>query len=333
MFFSTRKFFFIFFTTTSFLFNIGCFANCACVSKHGVCHCPKDHCACTDESGTCPCSSHSGNSFETIEEIPYEAQNEMVYVSYEEDCFEENTTCLETKPLPQHQVYIESEFYQVHRQKAGGSKQNGWLYGGRIGYDRIKRCRIYWGLEGLYATGTLKGKNPARQKLKSKLTDENIEGRLGYTIQLKRTWFPTLVPFIGYGYFRETNDFKHPSPLPIKIRTKFDYFTVGFISQIYPHPLWVVGANFKARFLFNSKCKISDDPYFSDATQNFEHKVQYRAEVPITYRLNKWCDRLALSVIPFYEFRHYGEQANFPFDFKETKLNIYGFDLRLTYLF
>ncbi len=247
-----------------------------------------------------------------------------------DECFD---PC-QAKPLPQHQLYIGPEIYHVSRDKNakyGHSKQRGFIYGVRASYDRIKRCRLYWGVDGLYATGDIKSHKG--KKVKICFTDENVEGRVGYTFQMKKGWLPTLVPFVGYGYFRETHHFKKPSPLLIKQRISFDYFAVGFLSQIYPHPLWVVGVNFKARILFNSKCGISDDPDYEDTTQNMKHKVQYRVELPITYRLNCWCDHLAVALVPFYEYRHYGEHANFPFDFKDVKLNFYGFDIRLMYMF
>lgn len=239
-------------------------------------------------------------------------------------------------PLPQHQFYIGPEIYHAQRNKESKysrTKQSGFLYGGRIGYDRIKRCRLYWGIDALYSSGELNGHHKRGNRIKLCLVDENIEGRLGYTFQGKKGWLPTLVPFIGYGYFRETTKFKKPSPLRIKQRISFDYVGFGFLSQIYPYPLWVLGLNFKARILFNSKCKILDDPEYEDLTQNVKHKVQFRVELPITYRLKCWCDKLAVAFVPFYEFRHYGEHINFPFDFKDSKLNFYGFDLRFMYMF
>lgn len=259
---------------------------------------------------------------------------------YDCDCTENFSVCecqnsCQTLPLPQHQLYIGPEIYDVNRSKAikyGRSKQDGFVYGGRVGYDRIKRCRFYWGIDALYATGDLCGHKDAG-KVKLRFTDENIEGRIGYTFQMKEGWMPTLVPFVGYGYLRETSKFKRPTLLLIKQRISYDYVALGFLSQIYPHPLWVIGLNFKARILFNSKCKITDDPDYEDTSQNFKHKVQYRVELPITYRLNCWCDKLAVALVPFYEYRHYGEEVNFPFDFKDLQFNLYGFDVRLMYMF
>lgn len=42
---------------------------------------------------------------------------------------------------------------------------------------------------------------------------------------------------------------------------------------------------------------------------------------------------MAVGLVPFYEYRFYGHRANFPFDFLETKLKLYGATLKLHYLF
>lgn len=238
-------------------------------------------------------------------------------------------------PLPPNQFYIGPEINYVNRDKAskyGRAEQHDFIYGGSLGYDRIKRCCIYWGANAAFAVGDLNG-HKMEKHIKLRFKEENIEGRLGYTFQMKQRWLPTLVPFIGYGYMRETNKFKRPSPLLIKQTVTFDYVTFGFLTQFYPYPLWVLGLNFKARILFNSKCKISDDPDYDNISQNIKHKVQYRVELPIIYRLSCWCDKLSVALVPFYEYRHYGEHPNFPFDFKDVKLNFYGFNMRLMYLF
>lgn len=316
--------------------------NCPCVSAFGHCNCPHGQCACVPHQGHCDC--HSTSSVYTDESINIENQgynDQCTSSPRSNECLMEcdpycnPITSCQIVPLPQHQIYIGPEIYYANRNKAASgfrTNQDGFVYGGRAGYDRIKRCRIYWGVDGLYASGILDG-HKHETKVKIDFTDANIEGRLGYTFQGKTGWLPTFVPYVGYGYYRETSKFKKPSPLQIKQTITFDYVAAGFLSQIYPHPLWVIGLNFKARFLFNSKCKISDDPDYEDVTQNIAHNVQYRVELPVTYRLQCWCDKLAVALVPFYECRHYGEHLNFPFDFKDTRFNFYGFDVRLMYMF
>lgn len=259
-----------------------------------------------------------------VQEVPYN-------IVYPANC---NSACV--NPLPQHQFYIAPTFYYNDRiRKAKNdspSKQHGWIYGVRIGYDRIKRCRLYWGFEALYATGIPRG-HKDDIKNKSRFIDQNVELRLGYTFQRKSGWLPTFIPYIGYGYLRESNKFKRPTPVIYKLRMSFDYIALGFLSQVYPSPAWVLGVNFKARILLNNKARISEDPYGDDAKLHFEDKVQYRVELPITYRITPYCDKFAIAFVPYYEYRHYGYQADFPYDFLDTKQNFYGCDLRLMYLF
>lgn len=301
--------------------------SCACELQSGKCECPQQGpCACSSSSGGCHCHQ----KLETVEtSIPYPCN------CYEETCL--TTRC--TRPLPQHQFYIGSEIYHVDRKRhvlndRTPSKQHGYVYGVRAGYDRIKRCRLYWGGDVLYATGRLRG-HKNEDKLKSRFTDENIEGRLGYTFQMKSWWLPTFVPYIGIGYYRETNKLQEPSPVIFKLRVSFEYFTAGFLSQIYPSPHWVLGVNFKTRVLFNSRARISDDPNptHESATICIDNKVQYRVELPIIYRLTPGCDKFAISIVPFYENRHYGYHPDLTYDFHDTKQNFYGFDARLMYLF
>lgn len=99
------------------------------------------------------------------------------------------------------------EFYLLKRTRDGGAKQDGWIIGGRISYDRIKPYRLYLGGDFLYATGKLTGKTATGKEMLSSLTDENGEVRIGITLQQEggRCFF--IVPFVGYGFFRETNDF------------------------------------------------------------------------------------------------------------------------------
>lgn len=99
-------------------------------------------------------------------------------------------------------IYIGPEIYHVHRSRKGGTKQHGFVYGVRAGYDHIKRSRLYWGGDILWAQGILRGK-AAPSDLKSTFRDENYEGRFGYTLQTKTGHHYSFTPYIGYGYFRE----------------------------------------------------------------------------------------------------------------------------------
>ena len=146
--------------------------------------------------------------------------------------------------------YIGPEIYYVKRTKEGGTQQTGTLYGVRVGVDSIQRYKIYWGADALWATGCLKGSRD-NVRLKSQLTDTNVECRLGYTFQSKYGCRPSLTPYLGAGYFWETNCYKHPSPLTVHLKNTFAYIPVGFLSQIYLTPSWSIGLNLKVRILWD----------------------------------------------------------------------------------
>lgn len=232
---------------------------------------------------------------------------------------------------PSHQFYIGPEIYHVRLTRGGGAHQDGMLYGGRLGYDRIKRYGWYWGVDALYATGELTGKNGGGHRIKSNFTDTSVEGRFGYTFKCKTGYRPSFTPFIGAGYFVQRNNFKHPSPIPAHFRTTFAYGTAGFLSQISINPCWDIGVNFKVRYPYDPKCHISHDPEVDNSTQTIAEKIQYRVELPVTYHTGYCCDRVLVSCVPFYEYRHFGEHPNYPFDFYDTKFNNYGLLIKFMY--
>jgi hypothetical protein len=232
------------------------------------------------------------------------------------------------------EAYIGPEIYYIYRTRGKETKQSGTLYGVRLGYDHIQRHKLYWGIDALWAQGILEGKTgKEKETIKSLFTDSNIEARVGFTFQSKFWRCASLTLYLGGGYFWEYNFYQHPSRLQVHFKNRFSYLPFGFLSQIFITSRWSIGANFKVRYLFESSVHVSHDPENDRATQNYEERLQYRAELPVTYFMCWNKHSLAVSLIPFYEYRPYGYRANFPFDFLETKLRLYGATLKLLYLF
>lgn len=228
--------------------------------------------------------------------------------------------------------YIGPEIEYVQRIKEGGAKQTGPLYGARIGYDYVKRYNLYWGVEGAWAKGCLEG-NVQGEKLKSELTDINLEARIGFTFQSECWRCLSFSPYVGVGYFWEKNHYQHPSPLRVHFDNTFSYVPVGFLSQIFLTPSWSLGLNFKVRIILEGEQKVTHDPKYGELTQHYQEKLQYRVELPVT-RFFCWNTySLGISLVPFFDYRQYGHRANFPFDFLDTKLQFYGATLKLLYLF
>ncbi len=230
------------------------------------------------------------------------------------------------------QIFVGPEIYHVERTKKAGAKQDGYLYGVRLGYERIKKDKIYVGVDFLYAEGSMKGKL-GEEKIKSILTDINIEERIGYTLASNCGWKPSFTPYIGVGKFWEKNEYKHPSPFRFHFYNSFLYIPIGFLSHLDFTDNFRMGINFKARYILDSHHTITHDSEFGKIHQKYEEKVQYRVELPMTYFTCFSQKKVSVSLVPFYEYRHYGYRINFPFDFIETKFNLYGANLKLLYLF
>ena len=231
-----------------------------------------------------------------------------------------------------HHVALGPEVYGVERMKHGGTRQFGTLAGIRLTYDRLKRCGWYVGGDALYATGTIDGRSGSESKIRSSLTDKYIEGRFGYTFQQKNGCRFLFTPFVGIGCFQETNDFKHPSPIPVHFQNTFSYIPFGFLSHLYLNERLGLGLKLTVRYLFKQHNKVTNDPEHDDMILQYKEELQYRLEFPITYD-TCFCDRSwRIALTPFFEYRPYGELANFPFDFLDTKFRIFGASLQLVLL-
>jgi hypothetical protein len=216
------------------------------------------------------------------------------------------------------------EVYHLRRVREGGTRQDGCLEGVRLGFDRIKRYAIYIGADYLYASGKLEGGTATGRRLTSDLTDRIVELRLGYTLQQKDPRRAFITAFAGYGYFRETNEFYTPSPLPCTFTDTFNFFSVGFLSGVNFNPLLSMGINFKLRFMQDGKSEVSDDPVYDTVLLNMQDEIHVRLDVPILFSPCKTRLKAGLLLAPFFEYRHFGGREGFPFNFKDTKFYLYG---------
>ncbi len=229
-------------------------------------------------------------------------------------------------------VSLGPQLVHVKRTKDGGTTQRGNLIGGYFTFNRIKRCRLYCGAELSYAKGNLKGSIDKETHLHSKFTDVWIEGRLGYTFQQKEGKRFSFTPFLGAGYACEKNNFNRSSPLRIHFKTHYYYYSAGFLTSIRLSKKIDIGILFRARIPYNPKCKVSHDPENESLSQKVSERVQYRMELPLTYRFDCY-EKLEITANPFYEYRPYGGHVNFPFDFFKTTLNFWGASLNVVYQF
>lgn len=229
-----------------------------------------------------------------------------------------------------HRFEFGPQVYYLQRKREGGTFLQGWVYGGQICYEYIKRNRMYWGVEANVATGRITGHNSIKNRLKSVYTDANVEARMGYTFQQKCGYQLLFTPYLGGGAAVENNHFVNPSPMHVHFRLYYGYICTGFLSQMSCGPCFDAGLNFKAKLMLDAKNRVSHDPCFDSSTSLVGNEVLYRVELPISYRPRP---NGIVCFEPFYEFRHYGSHAGYPFDFRDTKLNLYGLLLKFIYLF
>jgi hypothetical protein len=168
------------------------------------------------------------------------------------------------------------------------------------------------------------------------MRDEDIEGRLGFTFQ-KRICnaYIALIPFIGYGHACDINKFEKPSPLPVKFHTSFDYISFGLFSSCAFKCHYSIGFNFKGKYMLNGKNHITGDPdpECEDLDQVIDTRMQYIFELPLSYCCCFLEGCFEVELVPFYQLRHYGGHVNFPYDFLDTKLKMYGARLVASYRF
>ncbi len=228
-----------------------------------------------------------------------------------------------------HYFSLGPEVYSLKREREGGTRQRGTLYGLRGSYDYLARYKFYIGFEGAYARGTLNGKTGGGDKLRSRFSDSMLEGRLGYTLQSLSGCCGWVTPFVGGGYFWENNDYVKPSPKHLRFRNRYGYFALGCLSGTTIKPGFDLGLYATARFSIQGKVHVSHDPDGEPLTLKYEQKVNCRIALPLTYG----CEKMDFALVPFYEYRHYGRRNAFPFDFLDTRIKVYGADLFFIFKF
>lgn len=245
--------------------------------------------------------------------------------------------CIDAKDLlcirGPHSFTIGPESYYMVRAREGGSRQYGVLDGGWFSYERLRRSALYWAVDGYWAQGRLKGHDGLDRTIKSRKTDMEIEGRLGYSLKWRWCIPMSFTPYFCGGYFKETNKFVDPSPIECTISEFFPFAGIGFLSRIWAMDKFSIGINFKTKYMIGAKCKISDDPTNDDMELIVEDKFIYDLELPLTYSFCSCGQNLDASFVPFFNYRQYGRHEGHPFDYLGTRYQIYGARLLLTFIF
>lgn len=237
-----------------------------------------------------------------------------------------------------HRFGIGPEFYYIERKREGERPEDGWMIGERFYYERLRPWCIYYGADQYYATGHVTRKRACGGQSKSKLQDAEVEGRLGYT--LLNTWPVSVMftPFIGFGNFTGTSKILKPRFLKLTFRPSYNYVTAGFLSNyFFCNGFASIGLNMKWKFMSHARNKIIDNAIECHPIvfyQDMGERTHIQVDVPFTYYY--WCCReqfFEISIVPFYRNRIYGSQENCPFDFLETKYEMWGCRYMITFVF
>lgn len=211
------------------------------------------------------------------------------------------------------------ETSHMKRMRNGGAQQNGRMNGVHLSYEHLEQ--LYLGANYFNGRSKLKGHSGRQRAIASILTDEIYEGRIGYSFISDSHLFAL---FTGYGYFYEVNDFNAPTPIQTKCIESYKYIPLGFLSGVYFSSLVSMGVNFKVMFMQNAESKITNDPFREDISLTMNEEINIRVEVPMKYSPQTTHLNLNFSLIPFYEFRHYGGREGDPFNYIDTKFTLLG---------
>lgn len=230
-------------------------------------------------------------------------------------------------------LYVGPEIYHIKRIREGGTRQEGELYGAVFCFERLCRNGLFLDVEARWATGDLKGHTHNHLSIHSRMIELEAQGNLGYTLGLDCLCNLEITPYVGGGAFKGTNKFGNANPIQVKYTDRFYYFSSGILVMAEVLPAIMAGINFQIKWAADGQTKVSDDPDFEPFEMHFDTNPGYYVELPISYQLCGGCSTFSASILPFFEYRHYGKRENFPFDFLDTKYYLYGAKLLLGWSF
>jgi hypothetical protein len=225
------------------------------------------------------------------------------------------------------------EVFFLKRNREGGSYQSGTLCGVRASFDRLARCKLYYGLEGSYANGDINGKSGTGSRLRSYFTQSNVEGRFGYTFQSQGEEYISITPYVSTGYYLELNKYRSPTTLKVHFNNRFFYGGLGCILWGCLNEKIYFGLNVTGRWSSDGKVTTSHDPELKSMKLKYMQKVQCRVSLPFSIQFNEAPSCIYLDFVPFFEYRHYGRKRAIPFDFLDTRIRCWGGDIMISWIF
>lgn len=222
------------------------------------------------------------------------------------------------------------EIYHIKRIRHGGTHQKGFLYGATMQYEHLSEYGLYLSAQARLAYGQLTGLSGKGQRISSHQLDSDLEGCLGGSYSFHKF---TLAAFGGGGYYYGMNKYEHPTPIHLKFRDTFSFLTLGSLIQWNPDEGVILTLAHKVRFMIDGCSKIMNDPHYDAHALPMNEQRHYEISLSQSFIRPLKKGFYAVSFTSFYRYRHYGERANFPFDFIDTKFIIYGINASASYLF
>lgn len=226
-----------------------------------------------------------------------------------------------------HSVGFGPTVYHYDRERDGNTHQSGTLVGIEGDYRGGCSWGLSWEVRAWEAWGDLHGKNGAGDPLKSQMDDREIWGTLGYSLGYCFNKGRLVVtPFAGYGDYRGKNKFRSPSPLEVTFKDRFDLIIAGGRVEWQDCSWGDWGFEGMAKWMVEGKRRIEGDPLIGDLEQIMGNATHWEWSLYCRMRPFRWFPTLFGRL--FWRNRVYGEQINYPFDFRRSEISIYGVSIR-----
>jgi len=201
--------------------------------------------------------------------------------------------------------------------KTGAVEQKGYVYGVEANYDFINQNVPYLGAETHYSKVKLKAGD-----LHSNYSEYALEAKVGFSLASNE--FSSFTPYAGLGYENQRNSYEKSN----MVNNKFQYFSLGFLSNYVINPQMSVGLNVKAKMPYTGEQKLQKD--LIKSSPKICKKYHYAVELPVTYLASS---NSSLAVSPFYQHKQGNCNAATAEPTKSSKLKVWGINIKCNFYF
>lgn len=240
-----------------------------------------------------------------------------------------------------------SPVFGKSRMRQGTIKERGFLNGTRLNFDSIFPTNLYLGAEIGFKNGFFRGNGNAAFGLenanlkkgekvtlvtfsRSRYSDIWGEVRIGFNAGPIGNQSSLVLPFFLIGKELERDTFFASEVLPLRNRISYAYLGVGAITKILVVDRLFVGLNFKLKWLFNTRGRVSGHEDIVNKRFSQGCFFHWDLEVPIQYIVTK---NLLLGIAPMWQFKSYMRHKNSISGTERANFCMSGLLLQLGYFF